>query len=156
MDKHLVDFTELDKQVRAPKVYRLADVQHRITKVAFDIVRFRENEDTDQLWRIEDSVDGPVIVAMYDKQSDEKISQASVKTWGAIPDGNYIQIVYKGEAIRKIASSDFAGSDNDVDLMCRWLPSKLASDSALRTALIKGMSQASRELLFSKYPELRG
>jgi len=159
MDKFLVDFTKLDTKVNGPKVFKLADVQDKIQKVAFDVVRFRDNADTDQLWRIEDSNDGPVIVAMYDSEmADEgKVAEASVSgsDWGAIADSETsVNIFYKGEAIKRVAASD-VGID-DVNLLCRWLPEKLASDKGFRSALVSDMSEESRDFLLSKYPELKG
>ena len=157
MDRFLVDFTKLDTKMNGPKVYKLADVQHKIQKVAFDIVRFRDNEDTDQLWRIEESVDGPVIVAMYESfHEDSKIAEASAKSdWGAIADSEtHVNVLYKGEAVKTIAASKLGVED--VHLLCKWLPKKLSSDSGFRTALVKDIPRESRDLLLSKYPELRG
>lgn len=153
MDKFAVDFTQLDKKINAPRVYKLSDVQDRIQKVAFDVVRFRDNDDTEQLWRIEESVDGPVIVAMY--SSDEpKIAEASVREWSAIVDSNNTaHILYKGEALKKITAS---AEINDVYLLCSWLPAKLASDKEFRNSFINDISPDSRDLLLSKYPELKG
>lgn len=157
MDKFLVNFNTLDTKINGPKVYKLADVQDKIQKVAFDIVRFRDNEDTEQLWRIEDSADGPVIVAMYENSQEEgKVAEASAKSeWAAVADSStHVNVLYKGEAIKTIAASTM-GLD-DVHLLCRWLPKKLASDSGFRSALVKDIPKESRELLLSKYPELRG
>lgn len=159
MDKFLVDFTKLDTKVNGPKVFKLADVQDRIQKVAFDVVRFRDNADTDQLWKIEDSSDGPVIVAMYDSElADEvKVAEASASgsDWGAIADSaTSVNVFYKGEAVKRIVASD-VGID-DVSLLCRWLPTKLASDKGFRSSLVSEMSKESRDFLLSKYPELKG
>lgn len=157
MDKYSVDFTNLETKITRPKAYKLADVQHLIQKVAFDVVRFRENEDTAQLWKIEESADGPMIVAMYDSVETEKVAEASVKEWDAVADGSSnINIFYKGEAVKKVAASDMGFSSDEIPMMCRWIPAKLASDSQLRSALLKDMSSETREMLLSKYPELRG
>ena len=91
MDKFTVDFTNLDKKINGKKVYKLSDVNHIIRKVAFDVVRFTQNEDTEKLWKIEDSADGPVIVAMYDDDSEGLTVTASDKTftdWKVIADGD--------------------------------------------------------------------
>lgn len=39
MNKFSLDYEHLDQRMNTRKVYRLADVQHRIEKVAFDVVR---------------------------------------------------------------------------------------------------------------------
>lgn len=148
-----VDFSDLKQKLDTPKQYKLADVQHRIKKVAFDVVRFTSGEDTDQLWRVEESVDGPVIVAMYDIKP-EKVSNASLKIWDCVPDASSnVNVFYKGEAIKKIASKDVGP---DVHEFCRWLPDSLAHNIEFRTALVRDLPEVSRELLISKYPELIG
>jgi len=156
MDKYSVDFTNLDNKYNGTKSYKLADVQHLIVKVAFDVVRFRENEDTTQLWKIEDSVDGPVIVAMYDSVEETVLTaEASASEWEVIADGESgANVFYKGEAIKRIATTDVGL--NDIHLLCRWLPNKLASDASLRSSLIKDMAEESKNFLLVKYPELRG
>lgn len=155
MDKYLVDFTALDKVFNKPKSYKLADVKHLIQKVAFDVVRFRENEDTAQLWRIENSEDGPIIVAMYDDSDGDKIATAAPKTWDVVVDSsNGLNFVYKGEAITRVAASEFGCEDQY--LMARWLSNKLATDSKLRAGVLNSISEEARGLLFSKFPELKG
>lgn len=156
MDKYLVDFTTVDKMINKTKAYKLADVKHLIQKVAFDVVRFRENGDTAQLWRIEQSVDGPVIVAMYERdESVDKVATASKNPWHVLVDNaNNLNFMYKGEAIAKVASVSF-GCD-DPELMSRWLPARLASEQSLRTGVLNSISEEARDLLFSKFPELRG
>ena len=157
MDKHSVDFNKLDQTVNSKRVYKLADVSDKIEKVAFDVVRFRDNDDTPELWRIEDSVDGPVIVAMYDEGEKQLTAEASAPTeWNAIADGSDVNIFYKGEALTRIASSSVGVPSDEVSLLCRWLPDKLAADDSFRKVLFKDMSKETRELVFSKYPELKG
>ena len=153
MDKHLVDFESLDTKFNKPKVYKLSDVKHLITKVAFDIVRFRENEDTEQLWKIEDTVDGPVIVAMYQSTpASEKISNASTNNWKVVVSGQNLNIFYKDENIKKIA----ALSEDDAFSMSRWIPKSLNSNASFRSAFLNEIPEVSRDFLFTKYPELRG
>lgn len=161
MDKFNIDFSKLDKIMNSPKVYKLADVKDKIEKVAFDIVRFRDNEDTEQLWRVEETVDGPVIVAMYDSDdmvSNSIVSEASQKThWAAVSDKfANVNVFYKGDPITKFAASKMGIPDSEVGILCKWLPKKLASDHDLRMSLLKDLSESARELLVEKYPEITG
>ena len=161
MDKYSVDFSHLDNKINSPKVHKLADVQDRIEKVAFDVVRFKDSDDTPQLWRIEDSADGPVIVSMYDAAVDSKVAsegkvaEASDGSWKAIASSDdSVHVIYKGEAIKRIACKDAGISD--AGLLCRWLPEKLASDKGFVKSLLSDIPKQSREDIYSKYPELRG
>jgi hypothetical protein len=135
MDKFSFDLGVLDQKVNAPKMYRLVDVQDRIEKVAFDVVRFKDSDDSTKLWQIEDTPEGKVIVAIYDGASGEKKSESE---WKAIPDKSAgVQVFHKGEAIVRLSLKDYGIADQDVSTFCRWLPNKLASDEGFRSSLLK-------------------
>lgn len=136
MDKFSFDLGVLDKQINSPKVYRLADVQDRIEKVAFDVVRFKDDDDSTKLWQIEDTPEGKVIVAIYDgSASGEK---KSVSEWKAIPDKSAgVQVFHKGEAIVRLALKDYGVDEKDVSIFCRWLPKRLGEDAEFRNSLLK-------------------
>ncbi len=137
------------------KSYRMSDVKDKIEKVAFDVVRFRDDsEDQDfNLWKIEATTDGPVIVAMYADEvpsSMLEVKTASVNNpWSALTDSRAnINIYYKGEPIKVIASVD------DAKFVCGWLPEKLATDDSFRKSLLEDLSDTDRAMILSKYPEI--
>jgi hypothetical protein len=138
------------------KAYLLEDVKDRVEKVAFDVVRFRDNQDTDMLWKVEDSDDGPVIVALYDDELGALKSQASRKEWDAVVDDKTasINVFYKGEPVSRIYAKEVGIPVSEVSTMARWLPAKLASDNNIRNEVLSRMSAESRVGLMNKYPEL--
>jgi len=135
MDKQpSLDWEILEQTLTAPKVYKLADVEHRIEKVAFDIVRFRDNDDTQQLWRIEDRDDGPVIVALYDEQSGALSDDKPLKSeseWETIVDKKTASIhLYRNEQpIMTVTAAQLRVPVEELDSMARWLPQKLADQA---------------------------
>jgi hypothetical protein len=145
------EFASLEKVVNKKKSYILSDVESKIEKVAFDVVRFKD-DDLSHLWQIQKSSDGTeIIVAMYD---EPELTVESKKEWAAIPDKSAnIHVFYKGEAIYKLASGMFNASD--VDIVCRTLTSSLSSDRAFVNALVQELSPVSRDLVLQKYPELK-
>lgn len=159
MDRYSFDINKLNNKIteQQKKVYKLADVSDRIEKVAFDIVRFRENEDTTQLWKIEESADGPVIVAVYEDASLKAEASLKNRDWNAISDKqSNVNVFYKGDPIAKISASKMGIPSDEVPLLCRWLPEKLANDTSFRKNLIKDINKDVRDLILSKYPELQG
>ena len=147
------DYDKLDKDVNAKKVIRLADVQDRIERVAFDVVRFRDSEGLDKLWVIQEKDGEKVLVAMYDDEQEIE-SKAS---WTTLSDrvGN-INVFYKGEPIKRFAMSYLGLENEDASSVCRYLPAKLAEDKELVSALLNELSDTERATLFEKYPELKG
>lgn len=163
MEKFPVDISELTYNILKKKAYRLSDVQDQIEKVAFDVVRFRDNKDTDVLWKIQETSEGPVIVALYDEDNSELpaiTSSISAKKndWEALSDkaASFIDIFYHGEPVIKIKASDVPEmSKEDFSAMPRWLPNKLAEDEGFQSTILKKMASANREVFVSKHPELR-
>ena len=107
--------------------------------------RFRDEDDSTKLWQIQETPEGPVIVAMYDlDEGDSELKSES--DWKAIPDKKAgVNVFHKGEAIIRLAVSDFGIPDSEISTLCRWLPKKLAEDSEFRNMIHK-MAQAPEEI----------
>jgi hypothetical protein len=147
MNKFAFDYNELNKKLNAPKAYRLSDVQDKIEKVAFDVVKFK-SDDLAGLWKIEDTADGPVIVALYDENVTKT---ASINDWKTISDKEAnIHVFYKGEPINKFAASAYGIDASSVG----WIADKLKEDYKFRASFLKTLTASDRELLLKKYPEL--
>ncbi len=150
------DFESLEHFVDGSqrKVYRLADVADKIEKVAFDVVRFKDSDKLDHLWRVESTDDGPVLVAMFDEEEEQLESLGS---WQAVTDRvNNVNVFYKGEAIVRFSASDMGIPEDETSIVCRYLPEKLASESEFVSSLLDELGTDERESLFKKYPELKG
>ncbi len=135
MDKFSIDYGIVEKGLNKHRVFKLSDVADRIEKVAFDVVRFRDEDDTTKLWQIQDTPDGKVIVAIY-KDEDGVIKSES--EWQAIPDKHAnVNIFRNGEPIVRLAASEFGIPADEIGLLCRWLPKKLAEDTEMQSYLLK-------------------
>ncbi len=151
------DYESLEKRIAGRKVYKLADVQDRIERVAFDVVRFRDSGGLDKLWVIQEHEGEQVLVAMYDDDEVQKEAVASDRSWAAVPDnsGN-VSVFYRSEPIIRLAMRKLGLANEDAGTVSRYLPEKLSSDRDLTQALLKELPSQEREALFAKYPELRG
>jgi hypothetical protein len=157
MEKYSVDYNELCSTVDQPKAYRLDDVKDKIEKVAFDVVRFRDNDDTDQLWRIDEREDGPVIVALYDEATGSIRSESTEeKNWEALPDksASCVHVYYKGEPIVRLAAEDLGIPQDEVELAARWLPDRLAEDEDIKRFVMSKIGESARKLVVEAHPEL--
>lgn len=134
MNKFSVDYTELQSKLSKKQAYRLVDVKHRIRKVAFDVVRFVDSDKIDDLWQIHRDGDDEYIVAMYDDADNKKESAktASSTVWNAVQDvaGNYVNVFYHGNPVKKICLAELGISPEDAYLVCQSLKDKLANDKA--------------------------
>lgn len=146
------DYLKLESQITKQRFYKLADVQDKIEKVAFDVVRFKDDDDLSRLWVIQPSADGDVIVAMYDDSDDA----LETKSWQAIADKQAnINVFYKGEPIKRLAMSSLGIPKEDISIVCRSLTKKLATDFETRKALLMELPIDERYELVQKYPELK-
>lgn len=166
MTKFSVDYDSLDQHLNRKKVFKLKDVQEHITKVAFDVVRFRDGDHTiDNLWKIESTAEGDIIVAMYDKEKDAETLQVTasvnvenLSNWNAIPDktSSSMTIFYKNDPIKKLATKELNIENNEIHSFCKHLSQKLANDKNLVRSLLKSIDQEETKFLLNKYPELNG
>lgn len=151
-DRFSVNFDQLSQSILPKNTYRLADVEHKIEKVAYDMVRFRDNQDTDQLWKIKETADGPVIVALYG--DDGQMTTESKTDWDAVPDKKAMHIFYKGEPLVSLSSSDLGIPVEEFSIVRRWLPNKLANDPDLQKDLFGKIPACSRVAIAKRFPEL--
>lgn len=152
MSKFAIDYSKLEGKVYK-KAYRLSDVQDKIEKVAFDIVKFKDGDDASNLWQIQNADDGDYIVALYDNENEMKTTASGwdvsiVKSAGAL------QISYKGDPIVQIASSKLGIPAKDLEKVSEYLPAKLAENKKLVSSLLKELSPAVKKSVLNKYPEL--
>lgn len=153
MSKHSIDYSALDSKINK-KMYRLEDVRDRIEKVAFDVVRFRDDDNGANLWQIQSSDEGDYIVSLYDN-SEDNIKVASVKTdWEIVPVREQLQFFYKGDPVLKTAASSIGLSKDDLGNISRYLPKKLAENKKLVTLILNQADGASKQRILNKYPEL--
>jgi len=161
MFKHSVDYSSLEKSLDKSnqKVYKLSDVQHKIRKVAFDIVRFVDGSDIEGLWKVEKTPQGECILALYDdSDSLEKTASVNAMPWRVITSSqNDLNIFYKNEPIVRLSTSDLNNlgiPKEELSLVSSYLPNALANNPKLVIGLLNQLPESERKELRMKYPEL--
>ena len=158
MNKFNVDLDKLAGDILKTRqaCYKLSDVEDRIEKVSYDLVRFRDNADTDQLWKIHETDDGPVIVALYDDSGSLVTeSNSEEKDWEAVPNKTAVNLFYKGEHLLSLGSDKLGVPETEFSTLCRWLPSKLSSDTELQKVLLDNLNYNGKRAIAQRFPELK-
>jgi len=130
-----------------PKKYKLADVKAQIEKVAFDVVRFKDDDNRANLWQIQSCDDGDYIIALYDEDFKKE------SEWEASLDktASFVHIFYKKTELGKLSSKDLG--DLDLVRAAKILPQKLASNNQLKDLFLDRLP--SKQVVLAKFPELK-
>jgi len=145
---------DLLEKILLKQAYKLSDVSHKIEKVAYDMVKFKEDDDMSNLWQIVngDNDDEQYIVAMYDELLEKK---ASVKSpWQVVVDDERLCIFYKNENIAKIAANKLGLNKKDLALVPSYLPKTLVTNKKMVSSLLNEVSASMRQEIIKKFPEL--
>jgi hypothetical protein len=153
MSKHSIDYSALDSTINK-KSYRLEDVKDRIQRVAFDVVRFKDDDNGANLWQIQSSEEGDYIVSLYDNSGDTVKTAAAKEDWEIVPVRDNLQFFYKGDPILKAAASNIGLTSKDMEAISRHLPKKLAGDKNLIALILNQVDKSSKQKILNKYPEL--
>lgn len=152
MPKFAVDLDNVVSSI-SKKAFKLSEVQDKIEKVAFDVVRFKDGN-PEELWQVQTAEDGSsYIVALYN-EDEEKVATASIHPWSVVIANSDIHFFYKKDHLCKVASSQLGFKTDDLSLAKRYLPKKLSENAALVKALLKSVDQDTRKSILAKYPEL--
>lgn len=151
MSKFAIDYSKLENKIYKNS-YRLEDVKHQLETVAFDIVRFKDSDAGANLWQIQSADDGDYIVALYQPEEDTK----TASNWevSVIKTANSLQISYKGDPLVCIASSKLGIPSTELDQVKQYLPTKLAENKKLVSALLNELNPTVKKSVLNKYPEL--
>lgn len=139
-----------------PKVFKYENVKHRLTKVAFDVVRFVDGDDVSGLWQVNQTDDGEYIVAQYNDYVDQEVDKTA-SNWSAYPDkgGDNIHLFYKNDPVTKIATTSIGISKSEALMVADILPEKLDTNKILAEGLLMELSHDSRAQLLDNHPELQ-
>lgn len=153
MSKFNVDYDSLAHQM-TKRAYRLSDVKDKLETVAFDIVRFKDNDKGADLWQVQSADDGDYIVALY--QPEEAEEKTTTAGWDVLVSktGSDLQISYKGDPIVRMASSKLGIPPTEMHRVPEYLPAKLATNKKLVQALLKELPESAKNAVLKKYPEL--
>lgn len=159
MSKDSIDYLGLSNTIYK-KAYRLSDVpEHRLDKVAFDVVRFKDGDNGAALWQVESNAEGEqYIVALYnDEEENVKTASAEPKTpWQVSLSkiANEIQISYKNDPLLKVAASKLSINPKEISKIPGYLPARLAKNKKLVASLLSELPLTVRTQILRKYPEL--
>ncbi len=153
MSKFALDYSGLEQKVYK-KAYRLSDVKDRIEKVAFDVVRFSDGDETSKLWQVQSADDGDYIVALYDDAEEAQKTASSNWEVALNKSSTVIDVYYKGDPIVRVAASTLGIPSDELAFVSKYLPKKLAENKKLATALLSEAGESVKQELFKKYPEL--
>lgn len=144
----MFDLNYSDLEKLGKKTYRLKDIEHKIVRVAFDIVRL-QGEPIDELWEIQSADDGDYIVARYNTEDETApIKQASARSpWEAVAKEGEVHLFYKGASFTKFAHVD-------AEYVVNFLPTKLSNDQHFVEALFSALSPERQTEVKKLYPEL--
>lgn len=151
MSKFSMDYSGLANNL-VKKAFKLSDVKDRLEVVAFDVVRFKDDDEGANLWQVQKAEDGDYIVALY--QPDEETKTAS--EWSVLVSkaSGDLQVSYKGDPIVRIASSKLGIPSSEIHQVPGYLPNKLATNKKLVKSLLNMLSEQTKKAVLNKYPEL--
>lgn len=149
MPKFSINYSSLENVVYK-KAYKLSDVKDQLETVAFDIVRFKDNDKGANLWQIQSADDGDYIVAMYLPEEktacDWEVNLSKV--------AGDLQVSYKGDPLVRIASTRLGVPRQEAHKIPEYLPLKLSENKKLVHALLNELPATAKNEVFKKYPEL--
>ena len=146
-----LDYSKLDNKIYK-KAYRLSDVQDKVEKVAFDIVKFKDGDAASNLWQIQHADDGDYIVALY--QPEENIKTSSDWEVNVNKTANSVQFYYKGDPIVRVAAQKLGIPLSELNAVQSYLPAKLAENKKLVKSLLNELPANTKKMVLNKYPEL--
>lgn len=152
MSKFSIDYSSLETKIYK-KAYKLSDVKDKLEVLGFDIVRFKDGDEASKLWQIQSADDGDYIITLYEENSEDK-KEASLWEVSLSKTAKALNIYYKGDPIVKIAANRLGIPEEELPLVERYLPAKLAEDRNLVKALLTELSESAKNTVLNKYPEL--
>lgn len=133
------------------KIFKLSDVKHRLKKVAFDIVKFTDDDNDANLWQVQKADDGEYIVALYEGDGILKESEWKVELNKF---GTCVYFYYKNYPIATLPSDKISNDVKFLKEAVASLPIKLSKNTNLVKSLLKELPESTKKIVLSKYPEL--
>ncbi len=150
--KFSVDYEQLENKL-LKRSFKLSDVKDKLETVAFDVVRFKDNDKGANLWQVQSADDGDYIVSLYE---DEPETAKTASAWEVAlsKTSNTLNFFYKGAPIVKMSAAKLGIPVTELNLVEQYLPGKLADNKALVSALLNQLNEPAKKEVLSKYPEL--
>ena len=154
MEKHGLDYGQLNEMLNGPKQIKLADVKDQLKKVAFDMVTFRDNPE--KLWQITKGDDGQdYIVAMY-SSGETGLEKKEASAWSVASDklNKNATIFYKNTPITSLNFNEIGVKAEEIENFKSSLPKLLASKKEHVASMLRSLDPNYRAKIASLYPEL--
>src|SRR5271157_5409403 len=150
--KFSVDYEQLENKL-LKRSFKLSDIKDKLETVAFDVVRFKDNDKGANLWQVQSADDGDYIVSLYE---DEPETAKTASAWEVVlsKTSNTLNFFYKGAPIVKMSAAKLGIPATELNLVEKYLPNKLANNKALVSALLNQLNEPAKKEVLSKYPEL--
>ena len=115
-------------------------------------VRFKDSDNSADLWQVQNAEDGDYIVAMYQPDEEEK----TAALWGVTVSkaAGDLHISYKGDPVVRVASAKLGIPRSELSKIEEYLPAKLAANKKLVKALLNELTGSAKKEVLNKYPEL--
>ena len=149
----VIDCEKLSENINPKKRYPLEPHRKRLVKVAYDVVRFVDSENLEDLWKVECGDDGAeYIVAMYDQQG---ITNKQANDWQVIGSEDCLQIFYKNNFVTKLALNSIGLNKQMAARLYPDIEKRLAQDKHFVESLLKVTSGQHVKEIINKFPELK-
>lgn len=151
MEKSKIDYSRIEEAISPRRRVLMSEVAGRLRKVAFDVVRFVDSDNLDNLWRIEKESDGSeYIVAMY----DSSYIPNKTSDWQVFSSDGHLQVFYKNSFVAKFALHDIGLSDQSVSNLYPEIENRLAHDNKFVKSLLQAVPEQSVNAFLTKFPEI--
>lgn len=128
--------------------YKLNDVKDHFKKVARDIYRLKNDDDSSHLWQ----VDGDYIVALY--EDEEETKKTASNPWEVELQNNEVNVFYKNEFVASFSPQKIGLASEDVTDLKFSLPKALKKNASLVNKLLN-LNPATSSYILNKFPELK-
>jgi hypothetical protein len=154
MDRYKFNIDEFTEKISTPKMYKLASVEDRVTKIGCGLVRFRYEDGKTGLWKIvKDENDGTeYIAAMYDEEPDSLVSNS----WSIEKDkfNKTATIFYENVPVTNIVFAEIGIPEIEVHSFLKNLPERLKNNKKVVQAMLNSVNKEYKEELIKKFPEM--
>lgn len=153
MPKFPLDYQQLDNTIYK-KAFKYADVKDQLEVVAFDIVKFKDQDKGADLWQVQNAEDGDYIVALY---QEEEAKTKTSSPWSVLVSqaSGQLQVSYKNDPLLKLPYYKLGLPKNELSQVASYLPTKLANNKHLVSSLLNELNDDHKASVYQKYPELK-
>jgi hypothetical protein len=147
-----IDYNKLDKTLNTPKMIKVADVQDKLEKVGFGVVRFKDDANKLNLWQVNKAEDGTEYIEALYEDKEEVVKNS----WTIEIDSfkKSATIFYKETPIKNVVFAELGFDSSEADDFKKYLPERLASNKDLVKSMVNSLDESYKNKVYNKHPEL--